>query len=602
MTDIEKEETTTSGRLERRRFFLLGYGYLLTLGAGSWQTQSLNSLWFGTLVLVLAVPMMLALWHQSTVHRLIRLGQFRENTFLYKWGSRRALSILLRAGGAVLLAALTLLQTAYFGWFEWLLVGLSPLVFYVIHRWAQSKSETQFSKEVYATRWVFWFTQLSFLAILTTTFMCSAYVAADTTQVPYLDRVYQLQIQWDGAQSSVVKWVLDAGAYGQAAQESIASFNGQSYWKVLAAFFFAPLTVFASVALALSGLSLSRHELRRTIGDGVHSSDKPPSIAPVNAAVWAAVAAVLIGSYFQLLAYANQIAKHEDSPLAIRPMEPCEKIDGITYRINTVKAVESVIALATPKLTAVGLDACQQLTQLDTSIAAGVDDYLNWYFSLGADYARLAMILSGDVDLLLQSKINELVMGKLQQGDAFNRLQTAYENQWVQVHESSGAVQRLLIENRLNIIDRGCKVVSETTARQISMPLDQAKARLSTSAAAGLIGGVFASKLTAKVMTKSSVKISSKVLLKAVAKKAAGKAGGALAGAGVGAGIGAFLGPIGAAVGAGLGAAVGVAVGVGIDIAALAIEEGLTRDSMRKDLIDSVTETLRPMRDTFACK
>jgi phage-related tail protein len=170
------------------------------------------------------------------------------------------------------------------------------------------------------------------------------------------------------------------------------------------------------------------------------------------------------------------------------------------------------------------------------------------------------------------------------------------------VHESSGAIQRLLIENRLNIVDRGCKVVSDTSTRQISLPLEQAKARLSTSAAAGLIGGVFASKLTAKVMTKSSVKISSKVLLMAVSKKAAGKAGGALAGAGVGAGIGALLGPIGAAVGAGLGAAVGVAVSVGIDIAALAIEEGLTRDSMRKDLIDAVTETLKPMRETFACK
>lgn len=601
MTNIDKEVTTTS-RLGQWQFYLLSYTYLAMLGAGSWQTQLLNSLWFGILVLALSAPMMLTLWHQSTVHRLIRLRQFRHDTFLYKWGSRRALSILLQAGGAVLLAALMLLQAAYFGWLEWLLLVLSPLVFNLIHRWAQSKSETQFSKEVYGTRWVFWFTQLSLLTILTATFVCIAFVTSGTNQIPYLDRVYQLQSQWVGAQSSVVKWVLDAGAYGQAAQESIASVTGQSYWRVLPAFFFAPLTVFASVALALSGLSLSRDELRRTIDNGVHSSNKPPSIAPSNAAVWAAVAVVLIGSYFQLLAYANQVAKNEDSPLAIRPMEPCEKIDGITYHINTVKAVESLIALATPKLTAVGIDACQQLTQLDTNIAVGVDDYLNWYFSLGADYARLAMILSGDVDLFLQSKVNELVMGKLQQDDAFKKLQAAYEKQWMQLHEADGAIQRLLIENRLNTVDRSCKVVRDTSTRQMSLHLDKAKARLSTSAATGLIGGVFASKLTAKIMTKSSVKISSKVLLKAVAKKAAGKAGSALAGAGVGAAIGSAVPVVGTFLGALAGAFTGVAVGVGIDIAALAIEEGLTRDSMRKDLIDSVTETLRPMRDTFACK
>jgi hypothetical protein len=214
----------------------------------------------------------------------------------------------------------------------------------------------------------------------------------------------------------------------------------------------------------------------------------------------------------------------------------------------------------------------------------------------------LTLILSGDVDLFLQSKVNELVMGKLQKDDAFKKLQAAYENQWMQLHEASGAIQRLLIENRLNIVDRGCKVVSDTSTRQMSLHLDEAKVRLSSSAAAGLIGGVFASKLTAKVMTKSSVKISSKVLLKAVAKKAAGKAGSALAGAGVGAGIGSVVPFFGTAVGAVVGAVVGVAVGVGIDIAALALEEGLTRDSMRKDLIESVTETLQPMRDMFACK
>ena len=553
-------------------------------------------------MLTLSFPMMLALWHQSFVRRLINLGQFRNDTFLYKWGSQRAFSILLQACGAVLLAALTLLQATYFGWFEWLLIMLSPLVFNASYRWAKSKSRAQFSKEVYVTRWVFWFTQLSFLAILTATFVCIALFTTSTDQIPYLDRVYQLQIQSDGAQSSVVKWVLDAGAYGQAAQESITSATGQSYWKVLAAFFFAPLTVFASVALALSGASLSRDELRRTIGNSAHADDKPPSIGPATAAVWVAVGVVLIGSFFQLLGYANQVAKTEDSPLAIRPMEPCEKIDGITYRINTVKAVEGVIALATPKLTAVGLDACQQLTQLDANIAAGVDDYLNWYFSLGADYARLAMILSGNVDLFLQSKVNELVLGKLQQDDAFKKLQAAYESQWMQLHESTGAIQRLLIENRLNIVDRSCKVVSDTSTRQLSVHLDEAKARLSTSAAAGLIGGVFASKFTAKVMTKSSVKISSKVLLKAVAKKAAGKAGGALAGAGAGAAIGSAFPVVGTLLGAAAGALTGLVVSAGIDIAALAIEEGLTRDSMRRDLIDSVTETLRPMRDMFACK
>lgn len=598
MTDIEKNGAIAPSHVRKLRFFLLSYAYVAMLGAVSSQTNSLNALWFGTWVLALAVPMMLALWHQSTARRLILLGQYRHDTFLYKWGSRRVASILLQAAGAVMLAAMTLLQTAYFDSLEWLLLVLAPAIFNVINRWAQSKAATQFSKDVYATRWAFWFTQLAFLLVLTAAFICIAFFTADPTHIPYLDRVYQLQTQWHDAQSSIVKWVLDAGAYGQAAQDSIASVAAQSYWQVVVALFFAPLTVFTSVALAFSGLSLSRDELRRTIGGGIHPCAKPPPVGPVNAAVWAAVAVVLIGSYLQLLAYVNQAVKTEDSPLAIRPIEPCEKIDGVMYRINTLKAVESVISLATPKLTSMGLDACQQLTRLDAKIAAGVDDYLNWYFSLGADYARLAMIISGDVDLFLQSKVNELVMGKLQQDDAFKKLLMAHEGQWMQLHETSGAIQGLLSENRLNIVDRGCRVVSNTSTRQMTLHLDEAKTRLSTSAATGLIGGVFASKLTAKIMTKGSIKISSKVLLKAASKKAVGKAGAALAGAG----LGSLFGPLGTIAGAATGALVGGAVTVGIDIAALAAEEKLTRDSMRKDLIDSVTESLQPMRDTFGCR
>ena len=601
MKDTENEAVTPS-QFARWQFFGLGYVYLATLGGVSWKTPSLNSFWFGVWVLLLSVPMMLPLWHQSAIHRWILLSQFRPHTFLYRWGSRRALRVVLQAGSCLLLSALALLQAAYFAWLEWLLVVLSPLVFYAIHRRAQAKSEAQFSKPIYATRWTLGFTQVAFVTLLTALFICIAYLTASASPVLYLDRVYQLQTQWEGAQSPLVKWALDAAAYGQAAQESMVNMAGQSYWMALAAFFFAPLSVFGSLALAYSGVSLSIDELRRTLGDGVQTTEKPAEIGPVNAAVWAAVAVVVMASYFQLLAYTNQAIKNEDSPLAIRPMAPCEKIDGVTYRLNTLRAIENLVALATPKLVAAGVDACQQLTQLDTQIAAGVEDYLHWYFSLGADYARLAMILSGDVDLFLQSKINELVLGKLQGDDAFKKLQTAHETQWTEVFRTNEGIQKILLENRLVVVDRECRVVSDTSIRPMTFHLNEAKVRLSSSAAAGMVGGVFASKLTAKMMTKSSVKISGKVLLKVVAKKTAGKAGGAMAGAGVGAGIGSVVPGLGTAVGAVVGAVVGVAVGVGIDFAALAVEEGLTRDAMRSDLIASVTETLQPMRHTLGCQ
>lgn len=392
------------------------------------------------------------------------------------------------------------------------------------------------------------------------------------------------------------------GAFGQAAQETITSIPNQSYWKILGIFFFAPLTVFSTLALTYSGMTLSMNEFRRTIRNGIEDDGESAKIGPVNSAVWAAVGVVLVGSYFQLLAYANHSLKAEDSPFAIRPMQPCEKIDGVTYQLNTLKSVESLIAAMSPKLAASSLKGCQELTALETKIAAGVDDYLNWYFSLGADYARLAMILAGDVDTYLSAKFNEIALKQLHESEIFTKLQAEHQAQLSELYQTSGAIQRLLGENRLSLVDRNCKVVGETSLQAQSFHLSAAKTRLSASAATGMIGGVFASKLTTKVMAKSTFKLSGKVLLKAVAKKAGGKVGGALAGAATGGGIGSLILGVGTAIGAVVGAVTGLVVGVAIDMTALAIEENLTRDGMRRDLIDSVTETLKPMRETFSCQ
>jgi outer membrane lipoprotein SlyB len=84
-----------------------------------------------------------------------------------------------------------------------------------------------------------------------------------------------------------------------------------------------------------------------------------------------------------------------------------------------------------------------------------------------------------------------------------------------------------------------------------------------------------------------------------MAKKGIGKAGAAAVGATVGTAVAPGL---GTAVGALIGAGVGLVVGVGIDMAALAAEEKLTRDDMRRDLLSAVSESLQSYRETFECK
>ena len=191
------------------RFFLLCYAYLATLGLVSWQTRALNLLWFGIWVLLLSAFMMLALWHHSTIRRHIFSSQFQQDTFLYRWNSRRVLSTLLLAAVAVVSSALTLFQAAYFGWPEWALLSVSPVAFRAIHVWISFKTEAQFSKRIYALRWTFGATQVVFLFLLTFIFLCVSCISSSPPQVLYLDRVFELQSQSDGMHSSILKWFLD---------------------------------------------------------------------------------------------------------------------------------------------------------------------------------------------------------------------------------------------------------------------------------------------------------------------------------------------------------------------------------------------------------
>lgn len=84
---------------------------------------------------------------------------------------------------------------------------------------------------------------------------------------------------------------------------------------------------------------------------------------------------------------------------------------------------------------------------------------------------------------------------------------------------------------------------------------------------------------------------------KALAKRGLGMAGSAAAGAL----LGSVVPGLGTVVGAAVGALSGVTIGIGVDLGLLALEEKLTRSSMKAELQAAVRESLGPMRQTFDC-
>jgi hypothetical protein len=581
------------------RGLLPGYALVGLMWAASTQVPRLNVLWLGTFTLLLALPMMLALWHQGTVRRLMSLHQFQPGRGLHRWGSRRALGLLWRAALAIGLSAAVLLQTVFFGRLEWLLLCLAPLLYLLTRERLDALTAAQFTQPIFGQRWSLQATQWLVTLLLTVTWVGARIWLAEAPSLPYAERIHALQSAWASAPSGLVKWALDAGAWGQATVEALDHRAAQSWWRLLLTLVVAPVSVLGHLSLSLSGLALPLAEVRRSLGQRLTADPAPPPIGAARAALWAAVASILVLMLFQFLGAIDHRLRKTDSPLAIQPVPPCERIDGKVYALNTSAALTALLDAASGRIAGHQATACATLGEVEALASQGVEQYLDWYFSLGAEWSRFATLLTGDIDLLLAAKFSQMVMSRPEIVQRLPVVQAAYEAQWAQVVAARSLALDLLDQNRLVLDERGCKVISETSAAPGSAHWQASQARLVGGSGAGLIAGALAAKATAKAMSKAAVKSASSVLAKLMAKKAIGKAGAAA----VGATVGTMVAPgLGTAVGALIGAGVGLAVGVGVDLAALAAEEKLTREDMRKDLLSAVSESLQPYRDTFDCQ
>lgn len=581
------------------RFIALSHAFLAALWVASAQVPRMNALWLSLATCLLCAPMVAALWHQATVRRLIALHQFEPGRGLHRWGSRRALSMLMRTAVAIAVTAATLLQSVFFGALEWGLLLLTPWLVLLTRAAIDARVAGQFQLPVYARRWSFWATQGIVITMLVLAWVLARHVLSEAPSQGYAERVHTLQGGWADSPSALVRWSLDVAAWGQASLEVLGRWPGDARWRLLLAAVIAPLAVFAFIGMSMAGLSLPRGELRRTLGAALTAAESPPPIGRARAGLWAAGA---ITSAL-LLTYAAGVADSRldrlASPFAIRPIGDCERIGGQAYLVNTAKALESLLAQGQDELAGVQRAACARLDEVEAIAAKGVDAYLDWYFSLGGEWSRLATMLTGDIDVLMQIKLTQLVGSDSQSARLFAALQIDHAQQSSRLLAVQGRAQSLLEKNHLVLDERDCKAVATVAENPLLAQLHVQQTKLAAGASAGLAAGAFAAAVTAKAMAKVSAKLALKVLTKAATRKAAGGAGGAAAGAAIGTAVAPG---VGTAVGAAIGAGVGVAIGAGIDMAVLAAEERLTRADMKRDLLGAVSESLQPYREAFNCR
>lgn len=209
-----------------------------------------------------------------------------------------------------------------------------------------------------------------------------------------------------------------------------------------------------------------------------------------------------------------------------------------------------------------------------------IDGYLDWYYSLGADYERFFRTFTGTVE----DAVHDKLASSLSEGID----ESALEQEYQACHDAATA-----LEAQTEVLLESCEVTDVPDWLIVSAPLsmDRMKKsiepaqhflnneqRFGISTATGAAGGVVAKKtvdriVEKKVIGKMAAKLAQTLGLKSASTVIGGVAGSAVPG-----------------IGNAVGVVAGTAIGVGVDFALLKADEAQNRQTYRDEIAQSIEE------------
>ncbi|MBK5938243.1 hypothetical protein [Halochromatium roseum] len=246
-------------------------------------------------------------------------------------------------------------------------------------------------------------------------------------------------------------------------------------------------------------------------------------------------------------------------------------------------------------------------TQVDALFAkldGGVDDYLDWYFTVAGDYQRLGALIAGDLGKLMSQELEQRVFADT----GFHAELQTLHTQVLELADSrltgfaKGLGQQLSdwqstspcrpdLLNLTGVLGLEDGVVRALSAAGIGATTG------TTAVAAGVLSKKVAAQVVAKVAGKKSFQLASSVLAKLALKKGT-SAGSALA---LGLGTAAVCAPSGPGLivcGIG-GLVIGVVTTIAADKAFVEIDEALSREEMRADILDALNDARQTTKDSL---
>ncbi|MDR0214581.1 MAG: hypothetical protein LBJ15_11320 [Comamonas sp.] len=574
------------------RGLLLGWVWLAALWGASQFLMRLPAWgWLLAVVLLAALPAW-GLWLAFMLRKKVLRFQFAPHGLIGRWlsgGWWPACKALLLA---LLLCSTTLWQAWFLAAWEWALLALAVPLYLLLAWCLQSRLTREFSMPAFAWAWSQRVARALLVILLGSLWLYGMARSQDfgreLTEAMEPAALDAAIARIRSAPSGLVRWGLDSLLALQVAGAAAADLPQMPALRLLLLALFGPVGVLLCLGALMQGGTGDR---------AIWLQAAPPTGGRSISPLLALVGVLVLGILVQTTASLDGLARNHESPLALQRLPECERIGQQLYRLGTLDATRQQALQALGQMQ--GAQAlCQDMTEVERQLNVAVERYLDWYFSLGAEWGRIFSLLTGDVGQFLQNKLTETLGATSGLEHWMRVMQKQAETSGAALSLAQQRIDDTLARHHLALNASQCIVRAQVQQLPALDLLGDARQRLTASAVAGTGAGAFAAVVAGKAMAKTSMKAASKVLAKAAAKQSLSKAGAAAAGAAVGS----VVPGIGTAAGAITGAVAGVIIGVGVDWAALYAEEMLTRDAMRADLRAALGEQLQILGQAMGCR
>lgn len=261
-------------------------------------------------------------------------------------------------------------------------------------------------------------------------------------------------------------------------------------------------------------------------------------------------------------------------------------IDGKAYDAQSLQAALDEAKDELGDLSSETKEALVPLVNSSFDARVGnIDGYLDDYYSLPADYERLASLIGGNVGEFAAQRLQEKLDSGVDDSELLSRLEEYGSQEQAIADRFEEAKASCEVEGTPEWLVTSKEALDSTFIDDALEPDQQLlsfEQRLGASAAAGAGVGITTKAVSKKVVERAV----EKQFFKNVVARITSVLGSRATGGVVGAAIGTAAGPVGTVAGA----AVGTAAGIGVDYTLLKVDESQNRDSYKAQIAQAIED------------